>query len=163
MTSSIGRSAHSSAVLHASEHFESLWWCKECPTVELLSSKACGGAINIEKLHTWLSQEMITEEIYVADTVVIIVDIQLLSKYGYFATTVELWYCRVCAAQRWECFVFVPHDSRRFASHAFIASPFLAKHMILSDADCAPCVLKWSRARPPSESATRIISGSKFW
>ena len=53
-------------------------------------SKACGGAINIEKLHTWFSQEMITEEVYVADTVVIIADIQPLSKYGYLATTIEL-------------------------------------------------------------------------
>lgn len=44
----------------------------------------------MEQLHTWFSQEMITEEVYVADTVVIIADIQPLSKYGYFATTIEL-------------------------------------------------------------------------
>ena len=97
-----------------------LWWCKECPTVELLSSqefmfwwsgiKACGGAINIEKLHTWFSQEMITEEVYVADTVVIIVDIQPLSKYGYFATTVELWY------QRSRTVVFVQRSAENVLS-----------------------------------------------
>jgi len=110
MTSLIGRAAHSSAVLHASEHFDSLWWCKEFPTVELLISKACGGAINMEQLHTWFSQEMITEEVYVADTVVIIADIQPLSKYGYFATTVELWY------QRSRTVVFVQRSAENVLS-----------------------------------------------
>ena len=163
MTSWTGRSAPSSAVLQTQENLDLLADAENVPPTNYCPrrrsssdqevSRACGHAVNTETLHTWLNDEIITEEFREADTIVIIVDTQPLSDYEYFATTGKLWYQR----SRWTLrerlhvvFVQCSHDNDLLSCHMTHAgvhvlrslrARFPGKHMILSDADCAPCAL----------------------
>ena len=116
--------------------------------------------LDMVRLFSWLSEHIVCERFKEAQTVVLIVDTRPLAEYAYFtATTGSLWHQRSRMMQRERLHVaFVPcleENSLRTChmTHAFVHVAralrvrFPGKHIIASDADCAPCALWKSGSR----------------
>ena len=111
-------------------------------------------AVDTERLCSWLSVNVVCEELVQAHTVVLLVDTKPLGDYDFFKRTIgALWHQRSRFMHRERLHVvFVPcldENSLRTChmTHAFVHVAralrvrFPGKHIIATDADCGPCSL----------------------
>ena len=110
--------------------------------------------LDLEALCRWLDTYVVTSEFRAAHTVVLLVDTKPLADYSHFkATAGKLWHQRSRMMELERLHVVFVQCSKENAlntchmTHAFIHVAravrvrFPGKHIIASDADCAPCAL----------------------